>query len=92
MIHSNKFFESLAAGVPVIQNTGGWMKDFLDEYGLGYTLNPDDETELSDLLMEIIDKPEMLAAMGEKAKTIAAEQFDKNKLADKMLKAIEDSL
>jgi glycosyltransferase involved in cell wall biosynthesis len=88
----NKFFESLAAGVPVIQNTGGWMKDFLDEYGLGYTLNPDDETELADLLMEIIDKPEMLAAMGEKAKTIAAEQFDKNKLADKMLKAIEDSL
>ncbi len=88
----NKFFESLAAGVPVIQNTGGWMKHFLDEYGLGYTLNPDDETELSDLLMEIIDKPEMLAAMGEKAKTIAAEQFDKNKLADKMLKAIKDSL
>lgn len=88
----NKFFESLAAGVPVIQNTGGWMKDFLDEYGLGYTLNPDDETELSDLLMEIIDKPEMLAAMGEKAKTIAAEQFDKNILADKMLKAIVGSL
>jgi len=30
--------------------------------------------------------------MGEKAKILAAEQFDKNILADKMLKAIADSL
>lgn len=88
----NKFFESLAAGVPVIQNTGGWMKDFLDENEVGYTLNPDDETELADLLTKIIDQQEMLNTMGEKAKIIAAEQFDKNILADKMLKAIQDSL
>src|SRR5690606_38614938 len=30
----NKFFESLAAGIPVIQNTNGWMKEFLDKHGV----------------------------------------------------------
>lgn len=88
----NKFFESLAAGVPVIQNTGGWMKDFLDIHKVGYTLDPDNETELADLLTVLVAQPEMLLTMGEKAKVLAAEQFDKNILADKMLKAIMDSM
>lgn len=88
----NKFFESLAAGVPVIQNTGGWMKDFLDIHKVGYTLDPDNETELADLLTVLVAQPEMLLTMGEKAKVLAAEQFDKNILADKMLKAIVDSM
>lgn len=88
----NKFFESLAAGVPVIQNTGGWMKDFLDQHQVGYTLDPDDETALADLLIEISDKPELMATMGERAKKIAAEQFDKDILAEKMLNAIIGSL
>ncbi|MBN1118687.1 MAG: glycosyltransferase family 4 protein [Bacteroidales bacterium] len=88
----NKFFESLAAGVPVIQNTGGWMKDFLLEHQIGYTLDPDNEIALADLLSEMVTKPDVLAAMGEKAKTIAAAQFDKNILADKMLNAIKESI
>lgn len=88
----NKFFESLAAGVPVIQNTGGWMKDFLDIHKVGYTLDPDNETELADLLTVLVAQPEMLLTMGEKAKLLAAEQFDKNILADKMLKSIVDSM
>lgn len=88
----NKFFESLAAGVPVIQNTGGWMKTFLEEHNVGYTLDPDDEVGLADLLTELVAKPEVMVRMGEKAKRIAAEQFDKDILADKMLNAIIGSL
>src|SRR5690606_19123707 len=42
----NKFFESLAAGVPVIQNTQGWMKDFLEEHKVGMTLDPSNPRQL----------------------------------------------
>src|SRR5690606_737809 len=49
----NKFFESLAAGVPVVQNTQGWMKDFLEEYEIGFTLDPNDPKQLADKLIEL---------------------------------------
>ncbi|PZX47669.1 glycosyltransferase family 4 protein [Algoriphagus chordae] len=87
----NKFFESLAAGIPVVQNTQGWMKDFLAEYQIGFTLDPNDPKQLAEKLIELDSKPELLAEMGEKASRIASEQFDKDFLANKMLDAIVEA-
>lgn len=84
----NKFFESLAAGVPVVQNTQGWMKDFLANYQIGYTLDPNDPRQLADKLIELDQKQEELKGMGIRASQIAAEQFDKDFLANKMLNGI----
>lgn len=88
----NKFFESLAAGVPVVQNTQGWMKDFLKENEIGFTLNPNDPEELAQTLIQLDSQSEQLDVMGERAKIIAAKEFDKDYLANKMLKAIEESV
>tara|TARA_R110002020_G_scaffold188058_4_gene386635 strand:+ start:842 stop:2038 length:1197 start_codon:yes stop_codon:yes gene_type:complete len=84
----NKFFESLAAGVPIVQNTQGWMKDFLNAYQIGFTLDPNDPKQLAEKLIELDLKPGILAEMGQKASQIAVEQFDKDFLANKMLNAI----
>ena len=84
----NKFFESLAAGVPVIQNTNGWMRDFLEEHKVGFTLHPEVPEALADLLIDLADHPEIGAEMKSRAMTVAAEEFDKDKLASKMLDAI----
>lgn len=85
----NKFFEALAAGVPVIQTTQGWMKDFLDEYKVGFTLNPNDSLELAHKLIQIFDNPENLNEMRKDAASIAASKFDKNELSRFMLNAIK---
>lgn len=81
----NKFFESLAAGVPVVQNTQGWMKDFLSEHNVGFTLDPNDPKELALKLIEIHDDPQKTEIMGRKALEVAKNYFDKTYLADKML-------
>lgn len=81
----NKFFESLAAGVPVIQNTQGWMKDFLIENEVGFTLDPNNPIQLAEKLIELDQEGEKLHEMGQKAKVLAARLFDKNYLASKML-------
>lgn len=86
----NKFFESLAAGVPVIQTTNGWMKDFVDKHGVGFTADPNNANALAEILIEIADSPELLKKMGEKASIIAAREFDKTILAERMLNAIEN--
>jgi glycosyltransferase involved in cell wall biosynthesis len=87
----NKFFESLAAGVPLIQNTKGWMKGFLVEHEVGFTLDPNDPIQLAEKLIELDQQPEKLKEMGDRAKIIAAELFDKNYLAQKMLTGIEQA-
>lgn len=84
----NKFFESLAAGVPVIQNTNGWMKIFLEETQTGLTLSPNDPEALANALIDWDAHPEKVRAMGQRALTVARQEFDKTVLADKMLKAL----
>lgn len=86
----NKFFESLAAGVPVIQNTNGWMRDFIEEHRVGYTINPNDSLALAECLIQLSGTPELLVEMGNRGQKVAREQFDKRILADKMLTAIEE--
>lgn len=86
----NKFFESLAAGTPVIQNTNGWMKQFLQTHQVGYTVDPNNALALAQLLIQLDASPQELHDMGQRAKLIAAREFDKTFLATKMLKAMED--
>lgn len=85
----NKFFESLAAGIPVIQNTGGWMKDFVAEHNVGFTLDPNNAEELADMLVWMKDNPEKLLPLRENARTTAEKYFDKDYLANKMLNIFE---
>lgn len=85
----NKFFESLSAGVPVVQNTQGWMKDFLVQHQIGFTLSPNDPEALADLLISLASDPEELSEMKERALKISKVEFDKNRLSEKMITAIE---
>lgn len=85
----NKFFESLAAGVPVIQNTKGWMMDFLQEHNVGFTLDPNNPEELADCLIFLAHNPSMVQQMGVRASLLAKSMFDKTVLAQQMLLALE---
>jgi len=84
----NKFFEALAAGVPVIQTTKGWMKDFLNEHGVGFTVDSGDTRGLAELLIMLSDSPDLIMSMKEKTLRVAKEKFDKRVLAGEMLNYI----
>ena len=85
----NKFFESLAAGVPVIQTTQGWMKDFLDRHRVGFTVDPNDPGTLADRLIELAGDDETRKRMGNDAAAVARDHFDKSRLAAEMLRVLE---
>src|SRR5690606_39043735 len=67
----NKFFESLAAGVPVIQNTNGWMKDFLERHNVGFTIAPNDAVGLAELLIRLCDDSQTVKDMGRRGQELA---------------------
>lgn len=86
----NKLYESLAAGVPVIQNTNGWIKELLQTNQCGFTVDADNEDELVEKLLLLAHQPETAKAMGQRGKEIAEKEFDKHILAAKMLKILEE--
>ena len=85
----NKFFESLAAGVPVVQNTNGWMREFLRLHEVGFTIAPDDATGLADLLIRLSDDSETLREMGYRGRALARRYFDKDVLSKRMLDVLK---
>jgi glycosyltransferase involved in cell wall biosynthesis len=86
----NKLFEALAAGIPVIQNTKGWIKDLLEDNMCGITVNADNESELVQALIKLSKNDNLVKLMGENGRKLAEKEFTSNFLADKMLKVIEN--
>lgn len=84
----NKLFESMAASVPVIQTTFGWMKEMLENTKAGFTVNPSDENELVEKLIFLADNEEVSAEMGKRAYEYAKSNFDKDILSRKFLKEL----
>ena len=85
----NKLFESMAAAVPVIQTTNGWIKEMLEESQSGFTVSPTNEDELFDKLIFLADNQIEAEKIGKRGLEFARRNFDKNILSERMIKAIE---
>lgn len=81
----NKLFESMAAGVPVIQTTRGWIKEFIETHQVGFTVDGNDPQQLAGILIRLADNPALVRETGARAATVAAKFFDKDHLAAEML-------
>jgi glycosyltransferase involved in cell wall biosynthesis len=86
----NKLFESMAAGVPVIQTTQGWIKEFITAHKVGFTVDGHQPSQLADVLIELKDNPEKAREIGKRGMETASRFFDKDYLADKMLQILKD--
>ena len=88
----NKLFDSLAAGVAVIQTTQGWIKAFLEKEACGLTVSAEKAEELADAIIYIVDHPEEAMKMAQNGKRLAQTEFDRNVLAQKMIDGIEKAM
>jgi glycosyltransferase involved in cell wall biosynthesis len=85
----NKMFDSFAAGLPVIQNTTGWIRDLVDKSGCGINVEPEDENSMADAIafMASVDK-DQLFTMKSALHHLATHEFDRDQLAKKYLSAM----
>lgn len=88
----NKLFDAMAAGIPVVQTTQGWIKDFIAENDCGFTVSATSASQVADALIRLADSPELRQEMGKNAKRIAETMFDRERLSAEMLKALEQTL
>jgi glycosyltransferase involved in cell wall biosynthesis len=85
----NKLFESMAAGVPIIQTTQGWIKEFIAEHKVGFTVNGHEPEQLADILIELKDNPSLAKKTGARGAAVAVKFFDKDYLAANMLEILK---
>lgn len=87
----NKFFDYIAAGLPVINNYPGWLAGMIEEHELGYVVPPEDPVAFADALEVAAANKMKLKEMGERARQLAEQKFSREILAVKFVEWIESS-
>jgi glycosyltransferase involved in cell wall biosynthesis len=77
----NKFFDYIAAGLPVLNNYPGWLAEMLSEYKAGIAVPPDDPGAFADALESAADNGEALRQMSDNAAKLAR-KFDRATLGE----------
>ena len=60
---ANKFFDFLAAGLPIMINYGGWQKDVLESNECGYSCSYSNPIEMTKKILDIKVNKEILKSM-----------------------------
>lgn len=79
----NKFFDYIAAGLPVLNNYPGWLAEIIQKNKCGFAVLPDDPIAFADALESAADNPEQLQQMGCNARLLAESEFNRMSLANK---------
>lgn len=77
----NKFFDYIAAGLPVLNNYPGWLAGLIDEHDCGFAVPPDDPVAFADALISASEDRNALKRKGSNARRLAATQFSRELLA-----------
>lgn len=77
----NKFFDYIAAGLPVLNNYPGWLAELIENQKCGFAVAPENPQAFADALEYAADHREILAQMGKNAQQTAQAQFDRQDLS-----------
>lgn len=87
----NKFFDYIAAGLPVLNNYPGWLAGMIKEYRCGFAIEPENPQAFADALEQAANNREQLIEMGIKGRQLAKQEFDRSKLSNRFVVWLEDA-
>ena len=86
---ASKFFDTLAAGKPVLINYSGWQRDVIESTGCGFGCKLCNIDEFVEKVSWFRRNKAQLEAMGHKARQVGIEKYDRQKLAMKTLNVFD---
>ena len=84
----NKFFDYISLGLPVINNYPGWLAELITSHECGVVVEPGNPCAFAEALIRIKDNAETKLSMGENARTLAKQKYDRNILAETFVKVL----
>lgn len=85
----NKVFDYMACGLPIINSVEGELKDLIESEALGRHYIAEDATSLKEAILELYHASDKRKIMGENARRIVEERFDRNKEYPKIIPFLE---
>lgn len=85
----NKFFDYIAAGLPVLNNYPGWLAEQIQERRCGYAVAPEDPIAFAAALQHAADHRGDLHEMGIMARALAESQYSRDQLGARFVTWLE---
>jgi glycosyltransferase involved in cell wall biosynthesis len=85
----NKFFDYLAAGIPVLNNYPGWLAGLITEHRCGIVVPPGNVAAFADALQRLAADAAECRAMGVAARVLAEKEFARPLLAGRFVTTLE---
>ena len=82
---ANKFFDTLAAGRPMVINHGGWQADVISQYNCGYVLPPVIDEQGALAFVDYMTNESLLDEQGKNALELATSQYSLEIAVEKYL-------
>ncbi|WP_296427245.1 glycosyltransferase family 4 protein [Yoonia sp.] len=79
----NKFFDYIAAGLPVLNNYPGWLAEMIVQNDCGFAVPPDNAPLLASALQQAADDKSRLQQMGQNGAALAERAFDRRDLSQR---------
>lgn len=86
---ANKFFDALAAGLPVIINYRGWQADLVRRERCGLVLPARDAKRAAIDLVDFLNDENRVARAGEAARSLADREFHRDVVSRQVLEALQ---
>lgn len=87
----NKFFDYIAAGVPVLNNYPGWLAELVETHDCGIAVPPANADAFADALVQFADDRAMTRRMGDNALRLAQHSFARDALAEDWAEWVESA-
>ncbi|MDP3846177.1 MAG: glycosyltransferase family 4 protein [Pseudomonas sp.] len=85
----NKFFDYIAAGVPVLNNYPGWLAGIIRDNQCGFSVEPESASAFADALELAASDRTALKQMGWRATELAKREFSRELLANRFVDWLE---
>ena len=85
----NKFFDYIAAGLPVLNNYPGWLAGLIEENECGIAVPPGDPVAFADALESFADDREGGREMGRNGRALGESEFDRSMLSERFVSFLE---
>jgi glycosyltransferase involved in cell wall biosynthesis len=85
-----KFFDSLAAGTPVVVTNPGWTKRFVERHACGWFVPPESPEALAAQIRSVLASPDVLAETGRHAEAAARRHFDREAMLDRYAALVDN--
>ncbi len=79
----NKFFDYIAAGLPVLNNYPGWLAGLITDNNCGFAVQPEDADAFADALIKASEARSDLRVKAANAQALAQREFGRAKLSEK---------